>query len=102
MLYKVLYDYLHKFSGCIPFAERIASSRVLGARLQVPRLLDEHVKRAAAPILLRFGTVAMLGAAFPVALLLRRIRRHEFQTDDYLTLVSDRIVKRLRLRAIIT
>lgn len=81
-----------------PFAEGVASSRVLGARLQIPRLLDEHVERAATPILFRFRTVAVLGAAFPIAFLLRRVRRHEFQTDDYLTLVSNRIVERLRLR----
>lgn len=84
----------------IPFAERIAGARILGACLQVPGLLNEHVERTATPVLLRFGAAAVIGAIFSIAILLRRIRRHEFQTDYHLSLVSDWIVKRLRLRAI--
>lgn len=86
----------------IPFAERIAGARVLGACLKVSGFLDKHVERAAAPVLLHLGTAAVIAAVFPIAILLRRIRRHEFQTDYHLSLVSDRIIERLRLREIIT
>lgn len=83
--------------GRIPFAKRIAGARILAARLQVSGLLDEHVERAAAPVFFRLGNSATFRAVLPIAFLLRRIRGDEFQADDHLALVRDRIVERLRL-----
>lgn len=83
----------------IPFAKGIAGARVLATRLQISGFLDKHVEGAAAPIFFRLGTSATFCPAFPIAFLLRRIRRDEFQADDYLALIRNRIVERLRLRA---
>lgn len=87
------------FNKIVPFAERIAGARIFAARLQVSSFLDEHVECTATPILLRFAT---FHSVFPIAFLLRRVRRHEFQPDDYLAFIRDRIVERFRLQTIVT